>query len=367
MQASVIINNHNYGRFLREAIDSALHQTYSKTEVVVVDDGSTDHSREVIEAYAGQVKVVLKEHGGQGSAFNAGLATSQGEVILFLDSDDLLFPSAVERSVVFFSDPEVVKVHWRLRVIDEHGRETGQFRPGGNLPEGDLREAAFRLGPTNHLSAPTSGNAWSRSFLEAISPVPEMFWQGADTYLFELAPFYGILRRIPEPQSLYRKHGSNFHTKMTMEYKLQRQIRFYEACVGKLCQEFQRSGKSFDVETWKQHSWWHRHQRAVEEIAALPKADRPVILVDEASWEPGPVGGRERLPFMEKDGQYYGPPPDDEIAIQEIERLRQAGASHIIFAWPAFWWLDHYPGFHSYLRFRFLLVLENERLVVFEL
>ncbi len=85
--ASIIVNNYNYGRFLAEAIESALSQTYANTEVIVVDDGSTDNSRDIIASYKDQIIPVLKENGGQASAFNAGFQASSGEVIFFLDAD----------------------------------------------------------------------------------------------------------------------------------------------------------------------------------------------------------------------------------------------------------------------------------------
>src|SRR5687767_6151914 len=83
---SIIIDNYNYARFLPAAIDSALGQTYPNTEVIVVDDGSTDTSREVIRSYGGRVVPVLKENGGMMSAYNAGFSVSRGEVVVFLDS-----------------------------------------------------------------------------------------------------------------------------------------------------------------------------------------------------------------------------------------------------------------------------------------
>ncbi len=227
--ASIIINNYNYGRFLPDAIESALGQSYSRIEVLVVDDGSTDHSRELIARYGSAVIPVLKENGGQGSAFNAGFEVSRGEVILFLDADDVLLPAAVARSVELLTDREVVKVHWQLRVIDASGRTTGELLPGGSLPEGNLRAEALRLGPTNHLSAPTSGNAWSRAFLEQIFPVPEDIYRtGADTYLFELAPFFGVIKRIASPLSLYRRHGQNLFSTKSPGAKLALELLFYE-------------------------------------------------------------------------------------------------------------------------------------------
>ena len=89
---SIIINNYNYGRFLGKAIDSALKQTYAYTEIVVVDDGSTDNSRKVIASYGNQIIPVFKQNGGQGSAFNAGFKICNGDAICFLDSDDFFIP-----------------------------------------------------------------------------------------------------------------------------------------------------------------------------------------------------------------------------------------------------------------------------------
>jgi hypothetical protein len=73
------------------------------------------------------------------------------------------------------------------------------------------------------------------------------------------------------------------------------------------------------------------------------------------------------VPFLERNGQFYGPPSDDATAISELERLRVAGASFIAFAWPAFWWLDYYSGLHQHLRSNFRCVLENDRVVLFDL
>src|SRR5688572_29854944 len=89
---SVIVNNYNYGRFLAQAIDSALSQDYPRLEVIVVDDGSTDDSREIIARYGSKISPVLKANGGQASAFNAGFNASRGDVVIFLDSDDQLAP-----------------------------------------------------------------------------------------------------------------------------------------------------------------------------------------------------------------------------------------------------------------------------------
>jgi Sulfotransferase domain len=111
----------------------------------------------------------------------------------------------------------------------------------------------------------------------------------------------------------------------------------------------------------------HSDNRAAADIADLVAAGGAFVLVDGRWLAPEALPERRAIPFLERDGQYWGPPADDATAIRELERLRRAGAGHIVFAWPAFWWLEHYAGFHRHLRSRFRCALENERLVVFDL
>jgi SAM-dependent methyltransferase len=114
--------------------------------------------------------------------------------------------------------------------------------------------------------------------------------------------------------------------------------------------------------------WSERVGAALTDLRICIPARASFVLVDDAQWESGqPLGGRRAIPFLEREGQYWGPPPDDETAIRELERLRTEGASHIVFAWPAFWWLDYYRGFRQYLEVTYPRVLVNDRLVAFAL
>ena len=160
---SIIINNYNYGRYLAQAIDSALSQTSAPVEVVVVDDGSTDNSREVIGGYGDQIAPVFKENGGQASAVNVGFAQSHGEVAIFLDADDILLPMAAGRvSEVFAARPGIAKVQYRMSVVDAQGRETGVLRPPPHIPlqSGDLRRQEVGF-PFDLPWAAMSANAFS--------------------------------------------------------------------------------------------------------------------------------------------------------------------------------------------------------------
>lgn len=368
--ASVIINNYNYAPFLRACIDSALGQSYPSLEVIVVDDGSTDDSRAIIAEYGDRVISVMKPNGGQASAFNAGFANSRGDVVVFLDSDDVLLATAVEHAMALFDTPEVVKVQWPLRVIDRNGQATGQIVPGEGaaLPEGDLRQQVIRNGPSNHAWPPTSGNAWSRSFLDEVLPMPEQTYRlGADNYLFELAPLFGTIRTIREPQGRYRIHGHNNWHCMAFDEKLRHELEFLDQYIPLLAEYARRLGLHADQAQWKVKSWWYRLQRAVTELDQLVPAGTSFVLVDEGSWGMEADPRRRPVPFTERDGQYWGPPADDESAIQELERLRAAGSEYLVIAWPAFWWLEHYKGFTEYLYANFACVTHNDRLMVFRL
>src|SRR3954470_14903411 len=139
-RCAIVINNFNYARFLHEAIESALGQTWPNTEVIVVDDGSTDESREGVNRYKDQVSAVFKPNGGQGSAYNAGWAASHGDILCFLDADDTLFPDAMESAVSLFGDPQVVKAQWPLRFVDSQGIWHGALSSRVPPPECDLRD-----------------------------------------------------------------------------------------------------------------------------------------------------------------------------------------------------------------------------------
>ncbi len=369
--ASIVISSYNYARFLGEAIDSALGQTYPETEVIVVDDGSTDNSREIIQGYGRRIEAVLKENGGQASTFNAGLRASRGEMLFFVDSDDLLLPTAVESAMGLFSEEGVAKVHWPLEVVDEQGRKTGEVFPEHPLSEGDLRQVALQAGADGYTWPSTSGNCWSRAFLEAVAPLPEDAYRTCpDFYLATLAPLYGLVRRVTEPQGLYRIHGGNHGWLAPVEERLEALRRRTDQALASLARHCRLLGLPFDPAVCRENSWseWLRRvYQATRELAALIPADTAYILADEGKWETRDLVLPERLiPFPGEKGQYAGSPPDDETAVREFERLRR-GAAFIAFGWPAFWYLDYYDGLSRHLRSHFRCVLDNERLIVFDL
>jgi hypothetical protein len=368
-RASIVIDNYNYGRFLEESIDSALAQTYPNTEVVVVDDGSTDDSPEIVRGYGSRIVSVLKENGGQASAFNAGFARSSGEIVIFLDADDVLRPTALEAAAPLFEDDAVVTVQWRLTVIDGSGKVTKRQIPQHRPPHGDLRETALRRGPDVFRWSPTSGTAWSRSYLDQVLPAPEELYRYAmDTHLFQLAPFFGKVAALESSESFYRLHGGNDSRTIGFENKLTRNLAFYEDYSARAKRQCEQNGWVIEPDAWRENSWWCQLALATEEIEAVVPPNSSFILVDENTWGMRDEFRRRRvIPFTQRAGQYWGPPEDDATAVGELERSREAGADFIVFTRQSFWMLDHFGELHNHLRSMFSCALSSDRLKVFRL
>ena len=113
---------------------------------------------------------------------------------------------------------------------------------------------------------------------------------------------------------------------------------------------------------WPQ--WVHSSARDIAEV--IPTLST-CVLVDDCQLGDLPVYNRLFLPFLDREGQHFGCPADSQEAITELERMRNAGASFIVVAWTAFWWLETYPDFFTFVRSNYLCRLENERVIIFEL
>lgn len=207
MLISIVILNYNYGRFLPDAIRSALSQDYPHVEVVVVDDGSTDNSREIIAAFGDKIVAIFKENGGQGSAVNAGFAAAHGELVIFLDADDSLLPHCCSTIAGMWRD-DLVKVQFNLEVVDIQGKPTSRYWAKHPLPNGQMMEQVLQAG--DYYSMPMSGNAFHRRYLQNVMPMAADKWRrGADVYMFIQAPFFGAIHSTDQALGNYRVHGIN--------------------------------------------------------------------------------------------------------------------------------------------------------------
>lgn len=116
--------------------------------------------------------------------------------------------------------------------------------------------------------------------------------------------------------------------------------------------------------TWR---WMRETHRLNQDLAHVLPPEGPFILVDQEQLRVDLELAPRAVPFLESGGQYAGPPADDAAALAALEGMRKQGASHLVLAWPCFWWLEHYTQLLSGLRRDHPVVLENERAVVFDL
>lgn len=223
LAVDVVVDNYNYARYLPAAIASARAQTHPRVRVIVVDDGSTDESRTILDGYRDEVTVLLKENGGQASALNAGFELCEGDVVIFLDADDTLEPTAAaEAAAAFAADPETVKVQFRTEVIDAEGQRTGRVKPAEHLPlpGGDVRAAELAY-PFDLVWMATSANAFRTAALRRIMPMPEgPFRTCADWYMVHLTALLGRVVSLRQVLGCYRLHGANSYEPQAAELDL---------------------------------------------------------------------------------------------------------------------------------------------------
>ncbi|WOD20695.1 glycosyltransferase [Paraburkholderia kirstenboschensis] len=212
---SIVIANYNYGHFLRQAIESALAQDWDQREIIVVDDGSTDHSADVIHSYGERIKAIFEKNGGQRDANNVGFERSVGDVVIFLDADDVLMPGAL-RAIASVWRPGLSKVQVLMERVDAKGRPINNAIPKirnviPKIPPGLSSEAIrhWAYETSEYPTPPGSGNAYARSFLEQIFPLDASYDSFTDSTCIAMAPYLGDVETIAAPLVLYRMHGAN--------------------------------------------------------------------------------------------------------------------------------------------------------------
>lgn len=233
IDASIVIVNYNYARFVGAAIASALAQTHGSVEVVVVDNGSTDDSLDVIFGFGDRIQVVRQQvNVGQGQGFNLGLQAARGTWVLWLDADDMLDPECIARCLAL-AGPGTAKVQFPLRTVDAAGQPLGSVVPFLRH-QGDVTPIVRRFG--HYAGPPGSGNLYRRSAVAPYFPVCPADWPiCTDTVPFVTAVFHGDVVDTGAPLGSYRLHGraapdapgyvGNFNVSMAQEVRLNGSVR----------------------------------------------------------------------------------------------------------------------------------------------
>lgn len=204
---SVIIINHNYGRYLGEAIDSVLNQTYREFEIIIVDGASTDESREVIMSYVFRypqiITAVLKPTSGQAAAFNVGVKLARGEIIALLDADDYYYPNKLK---------VIVRQHEEYDFVGHSRKEKSRTNDLTEVyaMEDDYEKRPYLLKQYGYIytyNLITSCISMKKSLAEQIFPMPEKdYVTFADCYVKVLAQYYSNIKYIKNPLTYYRIH-----------------------------------------------------------------------------------------------------------------------------------------------------------------
>jgi glycosyltransferase involved in cell wall biosynthesis len=244
---TVLIDTFNYGCFIEQAIESVLGQNFpaDQLEILVVDDGSTDDTRERVAKYGDRVQYLYKQNGGQASAFNFGIACAKGEIVALLDADDYWLPGKLNRvAEAFQRQPDTGLVYHRFRELQ---MDTGAIQDGGfNAVSGDV--PADKRSILLYTACQTSGLSFRKSSVTKLLPLNEAMTIQADGLLAALIIFLAPVVAIDDPLAVYRIHGKNlyFHSGTSADKERQaRRIATLKVILGEMDKWLAQNG--FDL------------------------------------------------------------------------------------------------------------------------
>jgi len=202
-KVTIVTPSYNQGRYLEETILSVLEQDYPNLEYIVVDDGSTDESPEIIRRHEDRLAWwTRQENAGQVAAINRGFARSSGEIMGYLNSDDTLLPGAIATLVDELErDPSLVLVYGDSLYTDEESTNVGY------LPSREWNIPAMVRRCDNHVVQPSA--LWRRSGWDAVGPMNERGYYFFDFEFFIRLSALGPAKHIATPVSTYRLHAES--------------------------------------------------------------------------------------------------------------------------------------------------------------
>lgn len=220
---SVVIPTYNYGRFILEAISSVLDQTRPPSEIIVVDDGSTDETAAVVRTFGEAVRYIRQDNAGVCAARNRGVTESSSELIAFLDADDRWEPTNLEKQVARFeSDEKIGLVHCAMREFDGESGETIRFYMHGS-EAGVADNLLLWEGPL--IVVPGSVTVTREAF-DHVGGFDSRMKVGEDwDFCYRVARLFKI-GFVAEPLVNYRSHSAAAHLNVeNMEHGM---LMFYE-------------------------------------------------------------------------------------------------------------------------------------------
>lgn len=198
---SIVTPSFNQAPFLEETICSVLAQDYPNLEYIIVDGGSNDGSREIIERYAGRIAWWVSEPDkGQTDAINKGFAHARGDILAWLNSDDTYLPGAVSEAVAFFQDhSQVGMVYGDANLIDESGKILGRF---------PARQTDYRRLRRGFVHIPQQASFFRARLWQQVGPLDPTFYFAMDYDLWVRIARLAPLQYQPSLWANFRLHAS---------------------------------------------------------------------------------------------------------------------------------------------------------------
>lgn len=397
-QVSVIVPTYNRPRLLRLALESILAQDYRDFGVIVLDNASTDDTQQLVQKFMSEdsrVRYVRNpENIGLIRNWNRAFELNRSPFVSIFHDDDIMLSGFLSETVaVLERHPTVGFVLVQVEYIDQDGKPSG-VQDVGDLPDGlmsglDLLELAV---DGRHQGIFPPNIVFRASAAAAAGPIesPHTNHQVDLNMYNRVAARHDVffIRRI---LAQYRMHVGSETERQKRELTghtwygesaeridaiayLMRSPRAadeqYRRWLARrlLYLHAHQSNAIHPIIPAMYHSWETRVEMVQEQLEKLIPPGDTVIFVDDGQLGmPSEWRGRRLLPFLERDGQYWGPPETDDQAIADLTRLIGAGVRWIVFAWCSFWWLDRYWRFHRFVEKNYSCRLSTPNIVVHEL
>jgi glycosyltransferase involved in cell wall biosynthesis len=243
---TVLIDTYNHERFIEEAIASVLEQDFppSEMEILVVDDGSTDRTPEIVRQFEPRVRLLRKANGGQASAFNAGIPEAKGEVVAFLDGDDWWAMNKLRVVMdTFEGNPQAGSIGHGIFEFDSDSKTSRTLTPG-TTQYFDLSTNQGAQTFRNFMAfLGTSRVSIRRSVLAKVLPIPEALVVEADEFMSTMAVAYGGAVLLPDLLTFYRLHDGNlFQFRQHDPVRARRKMMVLNCLVRELSPRLQAEG-----------------------------------------------------------------------------------------------------------------------------
>jgi glycosyltransferase involved in cell wall biosynthesis len=393
-KVTIAIPTYNRAELLDASLRCVLDQTYPDFEILVLDNASMDNTEAVVRSFGDRRIRYVRNAANIGLFRNwsRAIELNHSPYLGILQDDDELLPDFIQESVAALERNPTAAFSFTLAGgIDLNNKPVplpGEYPRGGLIPGAD-----YLYGIVNGANwvIHASTVLMRSSVLNDVGPFDNphsnhsidinLYYRMMTSYDVVLIPRLLGRVRLHAGQDTQRTFGSSRGTGplATMAERsdavahLLKSNRANDASFRQWLADrlfhlsMRRSALTHELVPELNLSWDERIEIARNELVTLIDASQMFILVDEDEWGDEFAPDRQVMPFLERDGCYWGVPANDCTAIEELERLRGVGAGFVVFGWPAFWWLDYYSGLREHLQSRYPCVLSNSRLVVYEL